>query len=278
MIKDITKKTHCKTAERSNKSSQRLSVAIITLNEADRLSACLQSINFADEILIVDSGSQDDTVKIAKAFGCKVINQPWLGFSRQKQFAVDTCSNDWVLIIDADERIPRETGVEITNVLIRHLENDCVAYSFQRKNFFRNRWIRHCGWWPERVVRLVDRRHGAFNDKLVHEKWIPAGRITNLESCIEHYSFRDYSDLIKKMQFYSNLSSRYLFEKGKRCYWWTPILHSLWTFLTTYLFRLGFLEGFDGFVISLMNSGGSFMKYAKLKELLDIKEEQVMKH
>jgi len=274
MIKNITNKTKGKTAECSKISSQRLSVAIITLNEADRLSACLQSVHFADEIVIVDSGSQDDTVKIAKSFGCKVIKQPWLGFSRQKQFAVDKCSNNWILIIDADERIPIETGVEIRNVLEKHLENDYVAYSFQRKNFFRNRWIRHCGWWPERVVRLVDRQQGAFNDKLVHEKWIPIGKVTNLESCIEHYSFRDYSDLIKKMQLYSTLSSHHLFEKGKRCYWWTPILHSLWTFLATYLFRLGFLEGFDGFVISLMNSGGSFMKYAKLKELQDVNDGQ----
>jgi glycosyltransferase involved in cell wall biosynthesis len=277
MIKNITKKTNYKTAEYPKKSSQRLSVAIITLNEADRLSACLQSVNFADEIVIVDSGSQDDTVNIAKSFGCKIIEHPWLGFSRQKQFAVDNCSNDWILIIDADERISRETGVEIHNVLEGHLENDYVAYSFQRKNFFRNRWIRHCGWWPERVVRLVDRRHGAFNDKLVHEKWIPTGKVTNLESCIEHYSFRDYSDLIKKMQLYSTLSSRHLFIKGKRCYWWTPILHGLWTFLATYFFRLGFLDGFDGFVISLMNSGGSFMKYAKLKELQYVNEGQTMK-
>jgi (heptosyl)LPS beta-1,4-glucosyltransferase len=266
--------TNCTSVERSKEFSQRLSVAIITLNEADRLSACLQSVHFADEIVIVDSGSQDGTVQVAESFGCKVIEHPWPGFPEQKQFAVDNCSNKWVLILDADERIPIETGQEIRNVLARQLENGCVAYSFQRKNFFHQRWIRHCGWWPERIIRLVDRQHGAFNDKLVHEKWIPSGKVADLKGCIEHYSFRDYADLIKKMQHYSTLAARHLFENRKQCSWLTPIIHGIWTFVTTYLFRLGFLEGFDGFVISLMNSCGSFMKYAKLRELHNSRKER----
>jgi (heptosyl)LPS beta-1,4-glucosyltransferase len=276
-MNDIHYKADCNSADPLEKSSQQLSVAIITLNEADRLPACLQSVAFADEIVVVDSGSQDGTIQIAKSFGCKVIEHPWLGFPKQKQFAVDNCSSRWVLILDADERLPRETGQEIRNALARRTENDCVAYSFQRKNFFHQRWIRHCGWWPERVIRLVDRQHGTFNDTLVHEKWIPSGKVGDLQGCIEHYSFRDYADLIKKMQLYSTLSSRHLFEKGKQSSWWTPIVHGFWTFFTTYLFRLGLLEGFDGFVISLMNSGGTFMKYAKLKELQNFQKEQATK-
>ena len=245
-----------------------LSVAIITQDEENRLPHCLQSISFADEILVVDSGSRDHTVHIAKSFGCRVLSEDWRGYAKQKQFAVDHCANDWVLVLDADERLP-----EATQSLIREImdqgQGKYAAYSFLRKNLFHNRWIRHCGWWPDRVVRLVDRLQGRFNDSLVHEKWTTTGKIKGLDVAIEHRSFQSYSDLIHKMETYSSLAAKELARKGKRVGWWAPVSHGSWMFVRTYLLEMGFFEGFDGFVISVLNAGGSFLKYAKLKEMTD---------
>ena len=243
-----------------------LSVALITRDEEDRLPACLESITFADEILVVDSFSQDNTEEIAKSFGCRVILQKWLGFSRQKQYAVDNCANDWVLILDADEQVPKETAKKIRET-IDSPEQDFAAYGLLRKNFFRQRWIRHCDWWPDRVVRLVDRRQGHFNDRLVHEKWITNGAIKQLNLAIEHYNFRNYSDLIRKMEAYSTLCAQEMLNAGKRARSWTPLSHATWMFIRMYILKLGLLDGLDGFIISILNAGGSFFKYAKLREM-----------
>lgn len=242
-----------------------LSVAIIAKNEADRIANCLQGLTFADEVLVVDSGSRDNTISIAESFGCTVISQEWLGYALQKQFAVNQCRNDWVLILDADERVPAETAQQIVEVL--HSHNQIYdAYSLLRKNFFHKRWIRHCGWWPERIVRIVNRKKGRFSDNLVHEKWIAEGNVKALDLYIEHYSFRNYSDLIGKMQRYSTLAAEEMIKKDKAVRWWTPFSHGLWMFIRTYFLEKGIVEGFDGFMISALNAGGSFMKYAKLRE------------
>ena len=243
-----------------------LSVAIITKNEAERLPDCLRSLAFSDEIVVVDSGSGDETVSIAKSFGAEVLVEKWRGYAAQKQFAVDQCRHEWVLVIDADERVPEATAVLIERELAL---NDAAigAYSFKRKNYLHGRWIRHCGWWPDRIVRLVRRTRGAFDGRPVHERWITDGKVRDLDACIEHVSFRSYSELVAKMETYSNLTSGELFQKDEAVGALTPILHGAWMFLKTYLLELGFLEGFDGFTISIMNAGGSFFKYAKLKEL-----------
>ena len=243
-----------------------ISIAIITKNEEDRIKACMESLSFADEIVVVDSGSVDDTVHIAQSAGCRVITEKWRGYAGQKQFAVDQCRNDWVFILDADERIPQETSNILSEMPLNETQS-ITAYSFLRKNYFHDRWIRHCGWWPDRIVRLVNRKQGKFSSRLVHERWIPHGTIKDLDLAIDHHSFRDYSDLINKMQTYSTLSAREMFAQKKHAGWWTPITHGLWMFLRTYIFEMGFLAGFNGFMISTLNAGGSFMKYAKLKEL-----------
>lgn len=245
----------------------RLSVAVITRDEEERLPACLQSASFADEVVVVDSGSTDRTVEIARSFGAHTLVEPWRGFSVQKQFAVDQCANDWVLILDADERVPEETAGAVREALGSMRDGEVSAFSFPRKNFLHGRWIRHCGWWPDRIVRLVDRRMGAFDGRAVHEQWLARGGIHAFDVPIEHHSFRNYSELVAKMELYSDLASRAFFEEGKTVGPLTPPLHALWMFLRTYLLELGVLDGFDGFVISLMNAGGSFFKYAKLREL-----------
>lgn len=243
-----------------------ISVAVITRNEEDRLSGCLESLNFVDEVLVVDSGSTDRTVERAKEHGAKVIVEEWRGFSNQKQLAVDLCRNDWVLILDADERLPPETLVAIRQEMAR-LSLVETAFSFRRKNYLHGRWVKHCGWWPDRVVRLVDRRHGRLDGRPVHERWLTDGRVGHLDACIEHNSFQNYSHLVEKMQHYSDLASREMFERKAKAGAIAAFSHGLWMFWKTYLLDLGFLEGVDGLVISIMNAGGSFLKYAKLREM-----------
>ncbi|HUU39470.1 MAG TPA: glycosyltransferase family 2 protein [Desulfatiglandales bacterium] len=245
-----------------------LSVAIVAKDEADRLPRCLSSVSFADEVLlVVDIDSKDGSVELAREFGCQVLQESWMGYAWQKQFAVDKCSNDWVLILDADEVVPQKTAEKIIEITGSQAQ-EFAAYSFLRKNFFHGRWIRHCGWWPERVVRLVDRRQGRFSDHFVHERWISNGPVKELDLSLEHYSFRNYSGLINKMEEYSTLAAQEMAKKGEGAGWWTPISHGVWMFVRTYFFEMGFIEGFDGFFISLLNAEGSFMKYAKLREII----------
>lgn len=242
-----------------------LSIAIITKNEEARLSDCLKSVSFSDEVLVVDSGSSDKTVEVAKSFGARVLIEEWRGFSGQKQFAVDQCRHDWVLILDADERIPERSALTIRQEMARN-DPEIVAYSFRRKNYLHGRWIKHCGWWPDRIVRLVHRKKGGFDGRPVHEMWTADGKVKALDAIIEHVSFRNYSELVAKMENYSNLASKELFERDKQVNFLTPIFHGLWMFLKTYFLELGVIDGFDGLLISTMNAGGSFLKYAKLRE------------
>ncbi len=242
-----------------------LSVAIIARNEEERLPDCLRSVRFADDVVVVDSGSVDNTVKIAKSFGARVFVREWMGFSGQKQFAVDQCRHDWVLILDSDERIPEGTA-KVVQREIAGTDRMVSAYSFKRKNYLHGRWIKRCGWWPDRVVRLVNKNEGRFSGRAVHERWLPDGKVKGLDACIEHVSFRNCSELVAKMESYSNLSAEELFQKGTRVNAMTPVLHGLWMFVMTYFFQLGILERFEGFLISIMNAGGSFLKYVNLRE------------
>ncbi len=244
-----------------------VSVAVITCNEERRLSACLRSASFAGEIVVLDSGSTDKTVEIATSMGARVFEESWRGFSGQKQLAVELCSNHWVLILDADERVPPETARAIREALSSR-EEAVAAFSFPRKNVFHGRWIRHCGWWPDRIVRLVDRRRGSFDGRAVHERWVTGGREIPLDAPLEHHSFQCYSDLVTKMERYSDLTARAMYEAGGNASPWTPPLHALWMFFRAYVLERGALDGLDGLVISLMNAGGSFFKYAKLRELV----------
>ena len=240
-----------------------LSVAIITKNEEERLPECLKSISFADDIIVVDSGSTDRTCEIARKFLCKVFIEEWKGYGPQKNSAVQKCRNEWVLIIDADERVPEETRQKIVGILKNPA---CDAYSFKRKNFLHGRWIKHCGWWPDRVIRLVKKDRGKFYNT-VHERWVTDGKIGYLDENIEHYSYSNYPDLIRKLNHYSTIKATELFISGRKANPFSPVFHGITMFLRTYLLKRGFLDGMDGLVIALTIGGGSFFKYAKLLEL-----------
>lgn len=240
-----------------------ISIAIITKNEEANLSSCLQSVYFADDIVIVDSGSMDRTTDIAKEFGCRVFIEEWKGYGPQKNSAIEKCKHEWVLIIDADERVPSETMQKIVEIL-QNPEAD--AYSFPRKNFFHNKWIKNCGWWPDESIRFVKKSAGRFIN-LTHEKWETAGVVKGLDVPIEHYVFKSYSDMVKIMESRSTHMAAELYHSGKRVKPMTSVIHGLSMFIKIYFIQLGFLEGIDGFVIALTRAGGSFLKYAKLLEL-----------
>ncbi len=240
-----------------------LSVIIITKNEEERLPHCLKSVNFAEDIVVVDAGSQDRTIEIAKSFGCRVFIEKWKGYGPQKQSALEKTYYKWVLSLDADERIPPETAQIISQVI---QAPKAQAYSFLRKNFFHGKWVKYCGWWPDRVIRLFEKGHGKF-EGMVHETWVTEGKIIELKAPIEHYSYENYSQMLKKLDEYSSTRARELYDKGIRVNLLTPFLHGGWMFIRSYFLKLGFLNGLDGFVISFMNAGSSFFKYAKLLEL-----------
>lgn len=245
-----------------------ISAAVITKNEEKRLPDCLRSISFVDEIVIVDSGSSDRTIEIAKGFGCRVFEEEWKGFGRQKNSAIQKCLNEWVIILDADERVPPETR----DIIFHTLQNpDASAYSFKMKHFLRKRWIKYGGNWPDWHIRLINKNQGEFYGE-IHEKWKTSGTIAKIDACIEHYGFPDYSDMLKTMNEYSTIAAKELFLNGKRVNIFTPIVHCIPMFLKIYILKKGFLEGLDGLVLAILKAGGSFFKYAKLLELQREKE------
>ncbi len=239
-----------------------LSAVIITKNEEKRLPRCLESLSFVDEVIVVDSGSSDATVEIAKEFGCRVFVEEWKGYGPQKQSAVEKASFKWVLSIDADERVPPETA----RVILEELKAPRAdAYSLRRKNFLHGKWIKGCGWWPDEVVRLFDKSKGRF-EGLVHEKWVTSGKVMRLKCHLEHYPFSGYSDMLKKLELYSEIGSELVVKEGVLATPKKALFHGFWTFVKTFIIKQGFKEGFDGFVISLYHALGSFFKYAKAFE------------
>jgi glycosyltransferase involved in cell wall biosynthesis len=243
-----------------------LSVAIITKDEASNLPDCLQSVSFAAQIVVVDSGSADDSVKIASDFGCDVFIESWRGFGPQKQFAIDQCRNPWILIIDADERIPRDTAQAIKNV-ISNPSTTAAGFSFPRKNFFQGRWIRHAGWWPDRVVRLFRNDRGRMTQAKVHESVQVDGPVDPLMCPIEHYTESRLHKILQKIDQYSTLGAEEAFREGKTASIWSAVFRAELTFIQNYVVRLGFLDGPQGLTGAVTDAVNKFFKYAKLAEM-----------
>ncbi len=237
-----------------------LSVAIITKNEAKMLPDCLKSISFVDDIVVIDSGSTDNTVKIAKEKGCRVYIEDWKGYGPQKQSAVNKCKNDFVLILDADERIHNDSG-EALKVIIKDSKES--AYSFKRKTYIGSKWIKHCGWWPDWVIRLIDRNKCRI-EGTIHERINVDGSIVKLDDIIDHYLSFDYSQMIEKLNNYSTYTSNELYKNNSKVNYLTPVVHGISMFFKTFFIKRGFMDGMDGLVISVLSANNSFFKYAKL--------------
>lgn len=241
----------------------RLSVAIITKNEARNLAACLASVGFADELVVLDSASTDGTRQIAAQFGARVeVSDQWSGFGKEKNRAIDLCTGDWILSLDADERIPPELENEIRTLLSGRPEHD--AYAIPRLSWFCGRFIYHSGWRPDYVTRLFKRGTARFSDHLVHEKLLTEGRLGSLKNSIIHISFRDFESVISKMNSYSTASAIQMSKARKQGGPVKGLLHGLWTFFRTYIFRLGFLDGQHGLALAVSNAQGTYYRYLKL--------------
>lgn len=241
-----------------------LSVAIITLDEEVNIGPCLESVKWADEVVICDSGSQDRTVEIAAGYGARTFQDDWLGFAAHKNLAVSRCSRPWVLVLDADERVPLPLREEIEGILRSGAAAD--GYSVGRMNFFLGAWIRHGGWYPDRSVRLFRRGQGRFRPRAVHEVVEVTGRMAALQHPLEHYTYASISDFLRRMERYAALAAGELFATGHRCGVVDLTFRPAWTFLRMYLVRRGFLDGWRGLLLAGLYASYTFAKYAQLWE------------
>jgi len=243
-----------------------LSVAIITKNEEENIRSCLQSISFAAQIVLVDSGSTDSTLQIAAEFGCEVYSEAWRGFGPQKQLAIEKCRLPWILVLDADERIPPQTAESIRNIITGPQIPE-AGFSFPRKNYFQGRWIRHAGWWPDRIIRLFRKEAGGMTTAIVHEAVEVQGKVGALDVSIEHFTESSLSKIIQKIDKYSTLGAEAAFRDGKHSSTFSAFMRAFFTFNQDYFFRLGILDGRQGLTLAVTDSVNKFFKYAKLSEL-----------
>lgn len=243
-----------------------LSVVIITKNESAAIQRCLDSVKWADELIVLDSGSTDDTVSICRRFTRHVVQTDWPGFGPQKNRALDYATGDWVLSLDADEWVTPELRDEILNTISR--PNEITAFRIPRLSSFCGRFMRHSGWWPDYVVRLFRRGTARFSDDVVHEHVIAEGKTGTLQNPIMHETFVDLEELLSKMNSYSSLAAQDMHRGGRKVSLIDAVLRGGWAFIRTYFFRGGFLDGREGFMLAVATAEGTYYRYAKLM-LLD---------
>jgi glycosyltransferase involved in cell wall biosynthesis len=247
-----------------------LSVIIITRDAGATLRRCLESVQWADEIVVLDSGSSDNTVSIAREFTGKVeVTPDWPGFGLQKNRALDRATGDWVLSLDADEWLTQGLREEIRGAVAR--PDGAAAFRIPRRSSFCGRYMRHSGWWPDYVLRVFKRESGSFSADAVHERVIVEGRIGSLRECIMHEAITDLDQMLGKMNRYSSASAAEMHKQGRRGSLMSALLHGGWTFARTYFLRLGFLDGREGFMLAVANAEGAYYRYLKLA-LLDKKK------
>ena len=242
-----------------------LSIALITFNEVARLPACLASVAFADEVLVVDNGSTDGTVELARSLGARVLQTPdWPGFGPQKNRAVDMATGDWVLSIDADEQVTPELRAQILATIAKAGPDGCVAYNISRRSSYCGQYMRHSGWYPDRVLRLFRRGHARFSDHAVHESLHADGKVGLLEGDLLHQSFADFESVLDKVNRYSSASAKALAARGKRGSLGKALAHGWWAFFRTYVLKRGFLDGQLGLALAISNAEGTYYRYLKL--------------
>lgn len=242
-----------------------ISATVITYNESRNVREALQSLSWADEIIVVDSGSSDDTVEICRRFTDKVLHRDWTGYADQKNFAVESARNDWIFSLDADERVSPELRDEIRELAARGFPRR--AYRIPRAAFFMGRWLRHGDWYPDYQMRLFDRRCGKWEGGRVHESFKTAEKPGVLQGEIHHYTYRDFSDYLQRLETYSTLAALDYRDRGKKAGIWKLVGVPTAAFVKAYLVKRGFMDGLPGFAAAVMGSVSAFFKYAKLYEL-----------
>ena len=242
----------------------KLSVIIITKNEAENIRACLESVKWADEVIVVDSGSSDATVEICREMGAQIHEHDWPGFGVQKNRALSYATNEWVFSLDADERVTPDLKAQLIKAMGEGSED---GFYVPRLSQFCGHFIRHSGWYPDYVLRLFRRAKGHFSDDTVHERVVLDGVAGKLASPLLHYSYLNEADVQRKTEQYARAGAMQMLKKGKTATIVDAPLRAGWAFVRTYLLRLGFLDGFAGFKVAMMNARTTYLKYRQLRTM-----------
>lgn len=243
----------------------KLTATVITKNEANNIAGALKSVAWADEIVVVDCGSTDETVAIAREFTDRVIVEPWPGYAAQKNFAAAQATHDWILSLDADERVSEPLGDEIRTLLSD--TPPAQGYRIPRVTFHLGRWIRSTDWYPDLQLRLYDRRQGRWVGRYVHESVSIVGRVDSLRGEMQHLAYRDVSHHMQTMDLYTTLAARQMFEEGRRANPLDILVRPRLAFARNYVLKGGFRDGTVGLIVSMMNAHYVGLKFAKLWEL-----------
>jgi glycosyltransferase involved in cell wall biosynthesis len=244
---------------------QGIAAIVITKDEERNIAACLESLKWVDEMIVVDAESTDRTVELAKAYTPRVIVRSWPGYGPQKNFAMDQTTTDWILIVDADERVSEELRDEIADLLKK--DGPAVAYRVPRRNFYYGRWVRGAGQYPDPQLRLVRRGRGRYNDLPVHEHLEVDGPVGDLRGHVDHHTHPTVVSHEMKIERYSTLAAQERIKAGKPGAAWHHVLFNpIWTFVKFYLLRGGYRDGLPGFIVSGFSAAHVLLKYAKLWE------------
>jgi glycosyltransferase involved in cell wall biosynthesis len=244
----------------------KISATIITFNEERNIVRAIESLRCCDEIIVVDSGSNDRTVELATNLGARVVENPWTGYASQKNFASQQAANEWILSIDADESLSEALEGEIWQIKKNGPRYD--AYTVPRLAQYLGRWILHSGWYPDRKIRLFNRNRARWTGDYVHESVQVDGRIGHLKSNLLHFTCNSLSEHLKTMDQYTTLAAEQLVAQKKAIHTRHLLAQPLWTFMQTYFFKRGYLDGTEGLAIAYMAAMYNFVKYAKARFMM----------
>lgn len=246
-----------------------LAVTVITKNESKHIRHCLESVKWVDEVIVLDSGSTDDTVAICRKYTDKVFVTDWPGFGVQKNRAIERATCDWILSIDADESVSEALRQEIERVIDQAGKR--VAFQVPRRSSYCGRFMNHSGWRPDYVTRLFRRGSARFSEDLVHERLVVQGAMGRLTNPLMHMAFSDLEEVLETTNAYSSAGARMLHRRHKKGSLVGAVLHGLWSFFHTYIVQAGFLDGKEGFMLAVSNGEGTYYKYIKLMFLVERK-------
>lgn len=251
---------------------EKFSVIVITYNEEENIAGCMESVKWADEIIVVDSGSSDNTVAIAKRYTDKVIHNDWQGYAAQKSFALGQAVNEWVLSLDADERATEELSDEIRNAAL----TDADGYYIKRRNYFLDKVVSSCGWDRDYQLRLFRKSKTKLTDNLVHEGFDVKGKVSKLTGELIHYTHTDLKKTFEKINNYSTLEAEEKFKRKKVNGFWIFFYPAI-AFIQHYIFRRGFTDGVHGLMVSLIHSMSKMQAYMKMWEIKNVKKSGASK-
>ena len=250
-----------------------IAAIVITKNEEQNIADCLDSVRWADERIVVDAESTDRTVDIAKAASASVFVRPWTGYGPQKNFGIDRARAEWILIVDADERVTEPLRDEITALLRRNADPATAGYEIPRRNYFYGKWIRGGGLYPDYQLRLFRKTAGRYDEVLLHENFHLSGRRGRLEGLLDHYSMPTIGHHVRKMMRYTSLGAQEKLKRATTIGAWTIGTHHLGTVLKTFVLRRGYRDGLYGVIVAMFAGLHTFVKYAKAWEALNVKRD-----